>query len=58
MSWLYTSKDIVCCTLEGRVVAKEKFCVYIEGLIVFFTCLTFTSAGVHDLHPARCLLPY
>ena len=45
--------------LEGQVivVVRKNLCIF-EGLVVFFTYLTFTSAGVHNLHPARYLLPY
>ena len=55
MSLLYCSRDIVLCS--GQVGAKG-FVLLFEGLVMFFTYLTFTSAGVHYLHPARCLLPY
>ena len=55
MSLLYCSRDIVLCS--GQVGAKG-FVLLFEELVMFFTYLTFTSAGVHYLHPARCLLPY
>ena len=55
MSLLYCSRDIMLCS--GQVGVKG-FVLLFEGLVMFFTYLTFTSTGVHYLHPARCLLPY
>jgi len=43
---------------EQIVVYIKKDFIFFEVLVVFFFCLTSTSAEVQDLHPARCLLPY
>jgi len=40
------------------VYVYKKRIIFVEGLVVFFFYLTCMSAGVHNLHPARCLLPY
>ena len=41
----------------GQVLYIKKD-IFLEGLIVFFSYLTYMSAGVQDLHLARYLLPY
>jgi len=55
MSWLYTSKDIVYCILEGRVVVKKVLCIFLRNslcsLPVSLLCLLghkiFTQPGAY-----------
>ena len=55
MSLLYWSRDIVLCFGQVLYIKKD---IFLEGLIVFFSYLTYMFAGVQDLHLARYLLPY